>query len=179
MDGGPTPLPASTEGDVAKWYLVQCKPREDERALENLQRQRFECYWPVLRAERRYPSGRKYLVREALFPGYLFIRLNCVDDNWGAIRSTRGVNRIVRFDEKPTAIADEIVDGIRERLAGPAGEKPFLKPGERVRIAEGAFAHLEAIFVARDGDERVVLLLNILQKDQQLSFPVGSVRKVG
>ena len=46
-------------------------------------------------------------------------------------------------------------------------------------IMDGAFAQLEAIFIASDGDERVVLLLDILQQEQKLSFPLSYVRKVG
>jgi transcription antitermination factor NusG len=57
-------------------------------------------------------------------------------------------------------------------------DKPHLKPGERVQITEGAFSQIEAIFVTNDGDERVVLLLNILQQDQKLSFPLEAVRKL-
>jgi transcriptional antiterminator RfaH len=57
--------------------------------------------------------------------------------------------------------------------------EPWLKSGERVVITEAPFSQIEAIFIADDGDERVSLLLNILQKDQKLSFPLGSVRKVG
>ncbi len=113
-----------------------------------------------------------------MFPSYLFIRIDSVNDNWYPIRSTRGVNHIVRFNEHPLAVPDEIIGGIRMRLAGQPAE-PYLKPGERVRITEGAFSQLEAIFVSGDGNERVVLLLNILQHDQELTFPLESVRKIG
>jgi len=39
-------------------------------------------------------------------------------------------------------------------------------------------SHSSRPFVANDGNERVVLLLNILANDQQLSFPLQSVRKL-
>src|SRR5262245_32722862 len=102
-----------------RWYLIHCKPRQDERALENLERQNFHCYRPVRRVERSR-DGRKYAAAEPLFPRYLFIRLDRLNDNWYLIRSTRGVNRIVRFNEYPVPVSDEIIDGIRARLAGPA-----------------------------------------------------------
>lgn len=160
-----------------QWYLVHCKPREDERALVHLERQGFECYWPTRLIERRR-QGMRFVQQEALFPRYLFIHLDSVHDNWSSIRSTRGVCGIVRFNEIPLPVSDAIIEGIRRSLVGSDAE-PYLKPGERVRITDGPFSQLEAIFVANDGDERVVLLLNILQKEQRLSFPVGSVRKVG
>jgi transcriptional antiterminator RfaH len=160
-----------------RWYLVHCKPRQDERALENLQRQGFPCYRPA-RSVERCREGRLYTAAETLFPGYLFIQLDRVNDNWYPIRSTRGVDQIVRFNHYPAPVCDEIVEGIRARLAALAPAEPYLKPGERVRIMDGPFAQLEAIFLSNDGNQRVVLLLNIVQTEQQLTFPVHSVRKV-
>lgn len=160
-----------------RWYVVQCKSREDGRALEHLERQGFSCYRPTLCVE-KLRQGRKVSVRQSLFPGYLFVQLDEVNDNWYPIRSTRGVIEIVRFNEHPLPIKDEIVERIRERFAGSEPRVPYLEPGDRVLITAGCFADVEAIFVANDGDERVMLLMNVLHRDQSLSFPVGTVRKV-
>jgi transcriptional antiterminator RfaH len=161
-----------------RWYVVHCKPREDERAQEHLERQGFTCFLPRLSVE-KLKKGRKVEVREPLFPRYLFVKLDRVNDNWYAIRSTRGVIQIVRFNEYPLPVQDEIVEMIRDRLANGARPRvPLLQPGEHVRITEGAFAHLEAIFVANDGNERVMLLMNILHSEQTLSFPISSIQKV-
>ena len=160
-----------------RWYLIQCKPRQDARALENLERQDFVCYRPA-RAVERHRDGRTKASAEPLFPGYLFIRLDRVTDNWYAINSTRGVHQIVRFNEYPVPVPDRLIEGIRARLADPLAQQPYLKPGDRVRIEAGAFAQTEAIFLVDDGNHRVVLLLNILQTEQRLSFPLSSVRKV-
>jgi transcriptional antiterminator RfaH len=159
------------------WYLIHCKPREERRALENLERQHFECFFPV-RLRERLREGKLYRTTDPLFPGYLFIHLDRLHDNWYPIRSTRGVNQIVRFSGYPTPIRDELIEGIRNRLAESPVREPYLKPGDHVRITEGAFSQLEAIFLANDGEERVVLLLNILQSEQRVSFPLSSVRKV-
>lgn len=162
----------------ANWYVIQCKQHQESRALENLERQGFSCYLPKLKVE-RIRLGTKVEASEALFPSYLFINLDQVSDDWHPIRSTRGVVRIVRFNEYPIPIRGEIIDVIRKRLAGEPARVPYLQPGERVRITEGCFSDVEAIFVANDGNERVVLLMSILHHEQTLCFPVGMVRKSG
>lgn len=169
---------AASADDALRWYLIHCKPHQDERALEHLQRQGFECFRPVRYVE-RYRQGRKYTAAEPLFPRYLFIHLDSSNDNWYPIRSTRGINSIVRFNEHPLPVRDEIIEEIRARLRNPQRPDPYLTPGEAVRITEGAFAQLEGIFIANDDNERVLLLLNILHKDHQLSFPLRSVKKLG
>lgn len=65
------------------------------------------------------------------------------------------------------------------RVANPTNAEPYLQPGQRARITAGAFSQVEAIFVAHDGNKRVVLLLNIMQKNQELSFPLEIVGKLG
>jgi transcriptional antiterminator RfaH len=162
---------------VRRWYLVQCRARQEERALEHLERQGFECYRPLYDRE-RIRRGRKVLTQAALFPGYLFIRLDRIHDNWLPICSTRGVIQIVRFNAYPLPVADDIIERIRRRIASGPLREPYLKTGERVVITQGSFSGIEAIFVACDGDERVMLLLNILQSEQTLSFPIESVRKI-
>jgi transcriptional antiterminator RfaH len=161
---------------MSRWYVIQCKPREERRALENLERQGFACYLPTVVVE-TLRHGLRRDVPEPLFPGYLFIDLDELSDNWHPIRSTRGVIGLVRFREYPVPVPDEIIGRIRERFARDNPRISYLKPGERVRITQGLFAEVEGIFVAHDGHERVVLLMNILNREQRLSFPIASVHK--
>jgi transcriptional antiterminator RfaH len=158
------------------WYVIQCKAREDGRALEHLQRQAFCCFAPTLRVE-KLRQGRRIAVQEPMFPGYLFVKLDEVNGNWHRIRSTRGVLKLVHFNDRLVPIEDRIIDRIRERLAVHQPCVPYLKPGERVVITEGAFSDVDAIFLANDGSDRVMLLMNILHREQRLSFPASIVRK--
>jgi transcriptional antiterminator RfaH len=168
-------LPYKTQ---PRWYLIQCKARQDERALDHLQRQGYECYRPVYESE-RIQRGRKYLTHAALFPGYLFIRLDRVNDNWLPIRSTRGVIQVVRFNEFPLPVADGIVEQIRRRVDDKPVRESYLKSGERVVLTfDGSFSGIEAIFLSSIGEDRVMLLLTILQSEQALIVPVESVRQL-
>ncbi|MCG9029715.1 hypothetical protein LH433_10220 [Laribacter hongkongensis] len=56
------------------WCLVHAKPRQETCALENLQRQGFQCYLPTLPSE-KLRQGVLAVADEPLFPRYLFIRL--------------------------------------------------------------------------------------------------------
>jgi transcriptional antiterminator RfaH len=165
------------EARSARWYLVHCKPRQEARALENLERQAFECFRPTRHIE-RVVSGRRREVVEALFPCYLFTRLDSASQNWLPIRSTRGVNRIVTFNGHPAAVADSLIEEIRRRMQGNPVREAFLNPGERVIVNAGGFSQVEAIFVSDDGDERVTLILDIIGAQHKLSFPLVSVRKL-
>lgn len=100
------------------WYLIQCKTGQDKRASEHLARQGFHCYRPVRTIE-RIRGGRTQSLAESLLPGYLFIRLDPLNDNWRSIQFTRGVWRFVCFNGgEPVPIADDVVAAIHHRCAG-------------------------------------------------------------
>jgi transcriptional antiterminator RfaH len=157
----------------ARWYLIQTKPRQEARAEEHLQRQHFECYRPLKSGEPKKRSPR-IMSEEELFPGYLFIRMDQVHDNWYPIRSTRGVARIVTFGGNPVPVQDALIEQIRQRLLAPLPRVEF-KQGETVRIKAGEMCDIEAIFLTSDGDERAVILLNLLQREQKVVLPMSSL----
>ncbi|MCY1273732.1 Transcription antitermination protein RfaH [compost metagenome] len=161
-----------TGSSAKRWYLVQCKPRQDQRALEHLERQGYTCLLPEHCVE-RLTRGKLQLRSEPLFPGYLFIHLDRVEDNWLPIRSTRGVSQIVSFGNQPIPVPNEVIERLQNRtISEPA---PVFAEGDRVIIDNEAFQNIDAIFMARDGEERVLLLLNILQRETVVSVPLRQV----
>lgn len=161
-------LPARAE---RVWYLVQCKPREDLRAHTHLTRQGFTCFCPMLRAGSR--RGNKITQRPSpLFPGYLFIHLHN-GDNWSVLRSTRGVSRVVSFAGRPCRVPESIVEQLRQRCDGDELLSDPPKPGDHVQVSIGEQSELDAIFLAMDGTQRVLLLLKLLNTEVQVSVPLS------
>lgn len=156
------------------WYLVQCKASQDERAEINLLNQGYTCFRPTHRRE-RVVRGRRKVVCESLFPSYLFIQLGG-EDSWAPLRSTRGVARVVSFGGKPLPVRDELIAQFQEH-EGDAPVEPGFSSGERVRITSGPLVELEAIFLAMEGEERVVLLMQFLEREQRISIPLADIRK--
>lgn len=164
---------------MSNWYLIHTKMRQEHLALENLERQGFECYLPLIRAEKLL-RGALQVVQEALFPRYLFIRLGTglESQSWSPIRSTTGVSRLVTFGQTPAKIGDELVAGIRAQTESPEVQRRHFEPGEQVVVTDGPFAGVEAIYQMADGEGRVMLLLNILSKQVKMTVPPSHIRKV-
>lgn len=164
--------------DTPCWYLVQCKPGESFRAVEHLENQNYTCFHPT------YPIKRKLrgLVQtrtEVLFPHYIFILLKKAD-NWAPIRSTRGVNCLVRFNGVPARLEEHVVEGIRQQCAKLHGieAESLYKAGDRVLITDTCFKEIEAIVTATRGDERVTLLFNLCNRPQYVDLSVNAVTLV-
>ena len=119
-------------------------------------------------------------VIEPIFPRYLFIRLNDETDNWGPIRSTKGVVNLVRFGGYPARVPENLVTALRDREDQTGAQmlpEPELEDGDRVRIVEGLLAGYEAIFQARTGKERVRLLLDVAGQCAQVEMQVGQIER--
>jgi transcriptional antiterminator RfaH len=146
------------------WYLIYSKPQLERAALENLERQGYPSYLPLIRNRRRR-RGRYVSIIEPMFPRYLFVHLSNETDDWGPIRSTIGVAKLVRFGMHAARVPDSLIEMMEQQDEEGVQTlaPPDLKPGDQVRIVEGVMAGYDAIFQARTGKERVVLLLQLAQ----------------
>jgi transcriptional antiterminator RfaH len=162
------------------WYLVHTKPRQEKRALQNLEQQGYECYLPTMPVE-RLRHDHLDITREPLFPRYLFIRLSMDNSakSWGPIRSTLGVNRIVSFGSEPARINDNLISLLKLQETTLHDEpKRLFSPGDRVQLTAGAFAGIEGIYQMADGEQRVMVLIELLSKPVAIPAHPATLRKV-
>ena len=163
---------------MSNWYLIHTKIRQERVALENLERQGFECFLPLIRAE-KLRRGQLQVVQEALFPRYLFIRLGTglESQSWAPIRSTTGVSRLVTFGQTPAKIDDGLVTVLKSESDNTDVVLRHFESGEQVVVTEGPFVGVEAIYQMADGEGRVMVLLNILSKQVKMRISPASIRK--
>lgn len=161
--------------DDTAWYAVHTKPKQEKRALENLEFQGFECFLPLLEVE-KVRRGKVQRVVEPMFSRYLFIRLNETTQNWGPIRYTLGVSKLVSFGPHPAKVPTQLIDVLRE--APPAEIERLFSPGDAVLIVEGPLKGLEATYQAHDGEMRAMVLVDLLGQPQKLKMAITSLFSV-
>ena len=112
-------------------------------------------------------------VTGSLFPRYLFVSMQNGVDDWGPVRSTRGVASIVKFDAELAKVEDSLIHEIktREKIWGEHTiDSDRFKKGHTVKITQGPFSGLDAVFASYNGEQRVIVLLNILGNKKPLSM---------
>ena len=158
---------------IERWYAVSCKLRQEAVAEENLLRQGFRAYLPRVRMRQRRRT-RWIDAVEVLFPRYIFIRIDPLRHSTATIRSTRGVVGLVRFGGQPAAVPDAVMDALRERENAASGlhedQRPLFNAGEAVKLVDGPLSGMEGVFTERDGDKRVVVLLELLGKANRITI---------
>lgn len=155
---------------MESWYLLYCKRGQLLRAKEHLERQQVVSFTPTAMME-RIVRGKRQTSDVHLFPNYLFVKFDPECIHTTTISATRGVSHFVRFGAKPTIVSENIINELISCSQKVIIDPAVPVPGDIVRIKEGVFAGLEAIYNEPDGEARSMLLLNILNKpiNQSLS----------
>lgn len=151
------------------WYAVHSKPKQEHRALENLQNQGFEAWLPMLALE-KLRRGRLAQVVEPMFSRYLFIRLDTEHSNWSPIRSTIGVSRLVSFGNRPAPIADALIQALRQLPERPP-ERLF-QVGQDVTFIDGPLKGLQGVYQAESGEARAMILVELMSKQHLITANV-------
>ena len=164
-----------TETNNTAWYVVHTKPRQEARALENLQNQGFTSFLPTMQVQ-KLRHQRVQTVTEPMFSRYLFIQLDDQTQNWGPIRSTLGVSKLVCFGPQPAKVPGEFIDFLKD--APHETLERMFAPGDSVQVASGPLQGLEGKYIAHDGETRAFVLVDLLGRPQKLRMAIQSLRSI-
>lgn len=162
-----------------KWFLVFTKPSGEALAKTNLERQGYRVYYPrLLRPALRKGHWADKIV--SLFPRYLFVQVDGAHQSLAPVRSTLGVSGIIRFGVEAAIIPDGIVSALIHRADPESGLHRLnrdvrFRAGAPVRIVDGAFQGLDGIFERDVGDDRAIVLLQLLGHETQVRVPQAYV----
>ena len=162
---------------MRRWFVVHCHPNSEQKALFHLRRQEYEAYLPFYQKLRRH-ARRVERVARPLFPRYLFVKLDLQSSLWRPIRSTLGVDHLICRGDLPAAVPEGVVEELQaqENDKGVVVPDWRLQEGDKVQVTDGALLDQIGLFEAVDGDQRVVILLNLLGREVKVRLPLGDVQ---
>jgi transcription elongation factor/antiterminator RfaH len=162
------------------WYVVKCIARREALAEQQLSRQNFQTFLPLIVSSSNTTRGTGISRQSAFFPGYLFVRLDLSVDRWRSVNGTFGVSSLVSVGGRPTAMPDGMIEQFVERTNefGELGFEDHLKPGRVVRVVGGPFNSWLGTFAGLDGPGRVRVLLDMMGRPVAVSLLRGSVMTV-
>lgn len=157
---------------MSSWYVLQCKVRQEQRAQLNVENQAYVTCLPTMMVTKRV-AGKRQSVREPVFPGYLFVQIDLETANFNALRSTRGVYGFVRFGGVPAQIPSQVIEQL-QALEEQAEQQPvstgLFSAGTVVEVTDGPFVGLKAVYQLPKGEDRCLVLLDMLGKQQRIEI---------
>lgn len=160
------------------WAAVNTHPHQERIALDNLKRQGFETYCPMVHRRVRHARRTQDVLRP-LFPGYLFAAVEPMVQPWRPMLSTVGVRTVVRFGDELSLLDDSFIRGLKAQEVNGVVRPPTadFKVGDKVSVAAGALEGLAATVVALSEKDRVTVLLNILSRPVNVQLGADLLRK--
>ena len=161
------------------WYLLQSKPNAHFMACENLRRQGFDVFLPLIikTTKRNY----KFVETTApLFPGYLFVGTSIDTVPWKSVNGTRGISKAVTLDGVFRPLNPNIIEDLQHRCNenGIIQRLDDIAPNDRAKIERGPFAEFICTVDDIQDDRRVWVLIDLLQQQIRTEVSLNNVSKV-
>lgn len=126
-------------------------------------------------------NGRRTMVEEKIYPGYVLVDMLLTDDSWYVVRNTPRVTGFVGADPtKPTPLSKEEIDSLLARMGTQETTyKIDLRVGDAVKITDGPFKDYDAkVFEVDEGRGRVKVLVPIFGRDTAVELDSLQVQKI-
>src|SRR3989338_899122 len=177
-----------SEDPRASWYVVHTTSCHEARIAESL-RQRIETMGLTEQViELLIPtqdrvvirSGKKYTIKEKIFPGYLLVKMILSDEAWLAVRTTPGITGFVGAGTKPSPLSNQEVANIEKFFSAPSARyKVRFSVGEAVRITDGPFSQFLGTISEMDETRgKVKVLVSIFGRETPVELDFLQIGKV-
>jgi transcriptional antiterminator RfaH len=147
------------------WLVVNTHPHRENTAIENLLRQDFDVYCPMMVTRIRH-ARRICDAQRPVFPTYIFVDFSTAKKRWRPILSTYGVRSVVRQGDQPSLLNGGFIKSLKSREVDGVLSKPTTpySVGQQVALEEGPFAGLIGKIIELRDKDRLLVLLDLLSQ---------------
>lgn len=171
-----------------RWYVLHTYSGYEENVARNL-RQRIESmdmedkiFNVLIPTENRIriKNGKRKIMTEKIFPGYVLVEMMVTDDSWYVVRNTPNVTGFVGSGTTPTPIADTEVKALLERMGVSEPKyKIDVETGTPVRITDGPFKEFEGkVAEVDEGRGKVKVLVSMFGRETPVELDFLQVKKL-
>lgn len=170
------------------WYVIHTYSGYEDAVARAL-KQRVEAFGMegkifqvLVPKEKRIQvrGGKRRIVEERVYPGYVLVDMVVTDDSWYVVRNTPRVTGFIGAGTTPTPISKQEVDSLLEKMGIEEPEyKVDIKKGETVQIIDGPFKDFDG--KVSDVDEtrgKIKVLVNMFGRDTPVELDFLQVKKI-
>jgi transcriptional antiterminator NusG len=171
-----------------RWYVLHTYSGYEENVAQNL-RQRIESmdmedkiFNVLVPKEKKIKiqNGKRKIVEEKIFPGYVMVEMVVTDDSWYAVRNTPNVTGFIGTGTTPAPISDTEIKGLQKRMGV---EEPKYKidvvEDSPVKITDGPFKGMEGRVVEIDQERgKVKVLISMFGRETPAELDFLQIKKI-
>jgi len=170
------------------WYIIHTYPGEEEAVARDL-RQRIEnlgmedkIFNVMVPKEKKIKikNGKRKVIEERIYPGYIFVEMIVTDDSWYVVRNTPRVTGFIGAGTTPIPVSPKEIEILRKRMGVEAPQyKIDVAEGSLVKITDGPFKDFEGKVSEVDSERgKLKVLVNIFGRDTPVEVDSLQVKKL-
>ncbi|WP_068258382.1 transcription termination/antitermination protein NusG [Rubripirellula obstinata] len=162
--------------ELRPWWLAYTRSRQEKQLMRRLRELNIDHYAPQIVKRRRSPAGRVRITYQPLFISYVFI---CGDDETRYQATCTGcIMQIAQIED-----SEELVKDLRQiqrliQMDVPLSVESRLKPGQLVRVKNGAFAGYEGTVVQRMQETRLLVCVRFMEQGVSVKLDDCQLEKI-
>jgi transcriptional antiterminator RfaH len=154
------------------WYLIYTKPRHEKKVHTQLAERKINSFFPMTKKLRIWHDRKKY-VDEPLFPSYVFVYLNDLQNYYGGM-DVEGSLHYVKMGKEIARVKETVVKNIQ--LVMGQGEDlevsdDRFQSGQKLVITQGALTGLSCEVVQLKCKKMLLVRVDLLQRSILLKMP--------
>lgn len=128
----------------------------------------------------RIKNGKRKVVEEKIFPGYVLVEMVVTDDSWYVVRNTPNVTGFVGTGTTPTPISDDEIKGLQKKMGMEEPKYQIdVTVGQPVKIVDGPFKNFEGkISEIDEARGKVKVLVSMFGRETPVELDFLQVKKI-
>ena len=170
------------------WYVIHTYSGYEESVAKSL-RQRIESlgmedkiFNVIIPKEKKIKikNGKRKVVEEKIYPGYVLVEMIVTDDSWYIVRNTPNVTGFVGAGTTPIPVSKEEIENLKKRMEIKEPEyKIEVRFGDLVKITDGPFKDFDGKVSEIDEERgKVKVLINIFGRDTPVELDLLQIKKL-
>jgi len=131
-------------------------------------------------------GGKRKVIRQKLYPGYVIIEMEINDDSWYLVRQTSGIGDFAGANGKPITMLPEEVERIlqlseqeTEKSDGKSDLRIAFAIGDSVKVTEGTFMNYEGVVDSIDTiNGRVTVMISYFGRSTPVELEYWQVESL-
>ncbi len=181
-------MPKQTAKQGRRWYAIHTYSGYEENVSENLH-QRIESmdmedkiFNVLIPKEKKIKirNGKRKIVEEKIFPGYVLVEMVVTDDSWYVVRNTPNVTGFIGTGTIPTPLAPEEIASLQKRMGVEEPEyKVDVEPGDPVNIIDGPFKNFEGkVDEIDEARGKIKVLVSMFGRETPVELDFLQIKKI-
>lgn len=170
------------------WYVLHTYSGYEDNVCRNL-KQRIESmgmedkiFDVMVPKEKKIKikNGKRKVVEERIFPGYVLVEMIVTDDSWYVVRNTPNVTGFIGSGTTPTPIAEEEMTGIKKRMGVKEPKyKIDVSAGDIIKIVDGPFKDFDGKIDSIDEEKgKIKVLVQMFGRETPIELDFLQIKKI-